>query len=284
MLKIILIMCDEGVRRLWLRCFWSVFQESETEFLPDYDSEVDVRGQPVGPTEQTTEKEGVDERGAPAVGPTEVQTTVVEEHGTPAMVPTATMEMEGRDLSVVEPTTDLTAVLDKGSDTDDRTATTEVEERDLPVVEPTTDPMEPSTSTSTRDLEVTGDKVHRTVKVEEQSLLVTVREELRRDRRRKATNCNWCPEKPSIPDKFRRHLIMHHLPWYFDPQLACWYHRTTFGQLGVLFHRHRRLEGCKSGRFEERELLMWLAKMTNLLLHIAIHLGVKTEYELLALV
>ena len=113
---------------------------------------------------------------------------------------------------------------------------------------------------------------------------VTVTGGTARQRKNKPTVCAWCPNQPEIPDKFRRHMLYHHLPWYMDPQLACWHHRETFGQLGVLLNRHRGVDGCQRGYFGDPELTLWLTLITNLLSHVATHLGVVDTYELLSLV
>lgn len=78
------------------------------------------------------------------------------------------------------------------------------------------------------------------------------------------TICRLCPggEVP-ITSKYRRHLQIKHLPWYFDPQLACWEHQRNFGQSGVLL-KHRAMEGCK-GTFGEPELGVWVKSMAGFL-------------------
>jgi len=50
----------------------------------------------------------------------------------------------------------------------------------------------------------------------------------RRRQKQKTTACGICKED-------RRHLTRNHLPWYFEPQHACWSHKVNLGSLGETF-------------------------------------------------
>ena len=143
--------------------FSGLLQDSETEFLPDYE-DVDVRGtSAVGPTVTTT---SVEEHGTPAVGPTTVMKSV-DEHGTPA----------------VGPAVSATVVDKHGAPAVESIGTTmEVDVCGSPAMEPTVQ-VTVTPSTSDLDLEVTGGQVRRTVERKQQSLVVTVQAESSRERR-----------------------------------------------------------------------------------------------------
>lgn len=101
-----------------------------------------------------------------------------------------------------------------------------------------------------------------------------------RRRRQKTTTCGICEEE--IPGKFRRHLTRNHLPWYFEPQHACWNHKVNFGSLGGFLRHQKEMGNCKvNGKFGEKQLVQWLRLMENFLYVMADNLKEETLTGLL---
>ena len=72
------------------------------------------------------------------------------------------------------------------------------------------------------------------IKEEEESILRIDQETGRQGRRRRkrpVTKCELCVDSPAIKGSYKRHLQLHHLPWYFFPSVACWEHKESYGQL-----------------------------------------------------
>ena len=105
-----------------------------------------------------------------------------------------------------------------------------------------------------------------------------------RSRKEKSVTCILCPNQPAIVGKFRRHLQFHHLPWYYEPQMACWHHRQNFAQMGALLSIHRQGTGCKQGHFGRKEFKEWLALMANFLNYVAKQFHLPSSSELVSLI
>jgi len=102
----------------------------------------------------------------------------------------------------------------------------------------------------------------------------------RHRQKQKTTTCGICKE--DIPGKFRRHVTRNHLPWYFEPQHACWSHKVNLDSLGGLLGHQKDMGNCKlNGKFGERELTHWLTFMETLLNVIVSNMKKKTPTGLL---
>lgn len=75
--------------------------------------------------------------------------------------------------------------------------------------------------------------------------------------------------------KVYRHMLATHLPWFFQPETACWTCRKPFGTASKLAHHQKLSEGCSS---EGWPLDIWLAAMVRLLDVLAEMLKCRAEH------
>ena len=106
----------------------------------------------------------------------------------------------------------------------------------------------------------------------------------RRQRKRPVTMCELCVDKPAIKGSYKRHLQLHHLPWYYLPNVACWKHKESYGQLGNLMTNHRDSVQCGEGNFRDYQLSLWVGYMTGVLFFLAQVFGCEDPGQLLHLV
>lgn len=87
--------------------------------------------------------------------------------------------------------------------------------------------------------------------------------------------CRLCPHRFS---HLRRHMLVSHLPWYFDPFAVCWNCKTVEPQVKFL-DRHLKSCGEKRGRFSRKWTSRWKALILGLLWTVMNLVGCKDERE-----
>ncbi len=89
--------------------------------------------------------------------------------------------------------------------------------------------------------------------------------------------CRLCPYRFS---HLRRHMVLAHLPWYFDPFSACWNCKTREPQAKFL-DRHLKFCGEKSGKYSIKWASRWRALILGLLWTFMNIVGCRDEREFL---
>ena len=120
-------------------------------------------------------------------------------------------------------------------------------------------------SVGTREVVVTGHSVS-VVVTKGDSNKGTGQPRKRRRHKNKAKSCSLCGDV--VSSKMKRHVGFKHLPWYFDPDQACWECQVTTQGLCFVRNDHLSKARCSGGGFTEFRLFLWAAYMVGVLFYL----------------